>query len=49
MVVINLCRSHIVCVFLLAGCRVEDDVVNGLDQLQLHDTLDEQPCKQLLV
>ena len=41
--------NHVLCVFLLARCRVEHDVVNGLYQFQLDHTLDEKAGKQFLI
>lgn len=41
--------SHVLGVLLLAGSWVEDNVIYGLNELQLHHTLYEKPCKQPLV
>lgn len=41
--------SHVLSVLLLAGGWVEDNVVYGLNELQLYHTLYEEPCKQPLV
>jgi len=44
-----LCSGHVLRILLLAGCRVEHDVVDGLDEFQLHDAFNEQRCKKLVV
>lgn len=41
--------NHVLCILLFAGCRVKHDVVNGLYQLQLNHTLDEEAGQQLLI
>lgn len=41
--------NHVLRILLLAGGRVEHDVVNGLDQLQLNHTLDEEAGQQFLI
>ena len=45
----NLCHSQILRVLLSACGGEEDNVVNGLDELQLHHTANQQPLEQLLV
>ena len=45
----NLCHGQILRVLLSACGGEEDDVVNGLDELQLHHTANQQPLEQLLV
>lgn len=42
-------RHQILSILLLAGCWEEDDVVYGLNELQLNHTLYEQPGKQPLI
>ena len=41
--------SEVFCVLLAAGGGEEDDVVDGLYELQLNHTLDQQALEQLLV
>lgn len=45
----HLGSHHVLCILLFAGCRVEHDVVNGLYQLQLNHTLDEEAGQQFLI
>lgn len=45
----HLGSDHVLRVLLFAGRRVEDDVVDGLYQLQLNHALDEEAGQQLLV
>ena len=45
----NLCHGQILRVLLSACGGEEDDVVNCLDELQLHHTANQQPLEQLLV
>lgn len=41
--------SQVFSILFLAGSREEDDIINGLDQLQLHNTFDKEPSEQLLI
>lgn len=41
--------SHVLSIFLLACCWIEHYVINGLYQLQLYHTLDQEASKQFLV
>lgn len=41
--------NHVLRILLFAGGRVEYDVVNGLYQLQLNHTLDEEAGQQFLI
>jgi len=45
----HLCSGLVLCIFLLAGRRKEQNVINGLNKLQLNDALYQQRCKQLVI
>lgn len=47
--VVYLSSSDVVCIFFLACGRIEDNVVNGLNELELNDALDKQMMKGLVL